>query len=896
MKKLSLAFMLVLCTLCTVMAQRNIQGTVTDEEGEALIGATVSVPNTATGTITDFEGKYSLSVPDGTKAIQISYTGYKTTEIQLGTSNTLDVTMGIDAVGLEDVVIVGYGEGSRKTNTTAIASIGTEAFKDIPVQSFQGALSGRLPGVVINQSSGTLGAQSAIRIRGVGSINASNQPLIVIDGLILSDQVSGTGFGGPGTNPLININPNDIESVDVLKDAAATAIYGSRGANGVIIITTKRGDFNQAPTVRLNYYAGYSDPTNTYDLLSGPEYVSIWNNGIDAIGGNPGLKYDETDVPDTDWYDLVTQTGFLQEMSASVSGGSATTSYYIGGTYRDEDGYVVNTNLKRYSLRATIDQMVGKKGKVGVTVNTSRSQNRRAGEDNAVASPFTFGALANPNTNSVDENGVPLVFLETNIPVFNGTPLSNIQGSTRDAVTTQLLVSTYAEYKPFENFKIRTEFASESTQLQELGRELSTTTDGFPNGTAFGDNEQLININWTNLLEYKQAIGDDQNVRITLGNAITRERFDGIDVSGLNFADDRLATVNSAAEINDGGGERTDFSFAGFFARVNYDYGSRYYLTLAGRYDGSSRFGTNNRWGFFPAVSGAWLVSNESFFNSSSINFLKLRASWGQSGNGEIDNFDSRGLAAFGRDYNGNPGFGFDQLENSDLSWEKNTQIDAALEFEVLNRISGSIGYFRRTTTDALLDVPQPREIGIENAVLLQNIGDIENQGFEFEVKFDIVKKKDFTWNIGFNGATLQNEVTKLTDNDGDGKEDDIITGQHIIRTGETLGSFYLVEYAGVDPNNGDALFFDGDGETILVNDAPGSARIVAGDPIPDLTGGITTQFNYKGLDFSAFFQFATGHQLYWSDGRFVEMNFSSLWNQTTAIRDAWTPQNTDTN
>lgn len=897
MKKLSLVLTLVLFSAMSLLAQRTISGKVVDSDNELLIGATVLVKGTSVGTVTGVDGSYSINVPEGSTILIFSYTGFITQEVTIGTSNVIDVTMATDVAQLSEVVVTGYGSQSRARVTSSIASVDSKAFDNVSVQGFEGALQGRLPGVTITGNSGTLGSQQAIRVRGVGSINASNQPLFVVDGLILNDGVNGAlALGGPGTNALININPSDIESVDVLKDAAAAAIYGSRGANGVILITTKSGKYNQKPSINLGYYVGWSEPTEQFDMLNGQEYAELWNRTRTFLNSSSNQFYDVASQPNTDWFDLVTQKGVVQETNAGISGGTQTTKYFFGGTYRDEDGWVKSTNLKRYSFRANIEQQLGDKWLAGIQLNPTRTVNQRQNEDNNVASPQTYAALFFPNVAAFDENGnVRGGQVATSIgrSQFNGTPLANLEGQDITTTTTQILTNTYLEFRPIPKLKLRTEFGVQFLQVEDLLKQGSQTTDGFPIGSGTASNEQVLNYSWTNLATYTDAIGRSE-FDVTLGFTTNRETVTTQTVSGNTFADDRLKTLNSAAAITAGGGTANDVTFVGFLGRLNYALAGKYLLSASARVDGSSRFGANNRYGFFPAVSAGWVLSEEEFLKGSSLfNFLKVRASYGLAGNAGIGNFDARGLIAFGNDYNAIPGFLFSRLENPNLEWEKSETIDAGVEFGLFkNRLRGSVLYYIRNTRDLLLDVPIPFTTGIVNAILTQNAGEMRNQGVEFQLDFDIFNGP-FTWTLGVNGATVQNEVLKLVDNNADGEDDDIFNGQSLIRTGEPVASWFLVEYAGVDPNNGDALFNNLEGVASKTYSL--ANRVVTGNSIPDLSGGFTNSFSYKGFDLSVFFQFAVGHQIYRNEGRFVETNMSATWNQLRSQLNAWTPENPNT-
>ena len=359
-----------------------------------------------------------------------------------------------------------------------------------------------------------------------------------------------------------------------------------------------------------------------------------------------------------------------------------------------------------------------------------------------------------------------------------------------------------------------------------------------------------------------------------------------------------LPNLNSASEKVDADGIGTEFAFLGYLARINYTFDNRYIIQASARYDGSSRFGSNNQYGFFPAISAGWVISEESFLEGvEQISFLKLRSSYGITGNAEIGNFASRGLAGFGRNYNDLPGFEQSNLANPDLTWEETAQFDIALDFGILDdRISGSIGYFNKNTTGLLLEVPLPLEAGIATtpvSVFQNNIGEINNQGFELEISADVVRTDDFTWNSSFNISTLNNEVRELPDNDGNGEPDDIINGEYIHRVGEPLASFFVVRYAGVDPDNGNALFLNAEGEA--TTDYASSFAVVAGDPYPDYFGGFTNTFNWRGFDATVFFQYSIGQDIYRSEGEFITTNAFADFGQARSQLNTWTPDNINT-
>ncbi|MEO0628038.1 MAG: SusC/RagA family TonB-linked outer membrane protein, partial [Bacteroidota bacterium] len=590
-------------------AQQTVNGSVTDKGGEPLIGASIFVEGTTSGTVTDLNGDFTLDVPANAESFLVSYTGFESQQIFLTGQTSFSIILEEGDAILDEVVVTGYGTATRRRLTTSVASIGTEAYDAITVSSFENALQGRLPGVVLTSNAGTLGAQTGIRVRGVGSINSDNQPLFVVDGVILESNTEGFAFGGPGTNPLVNLNPADIESIDVLKDAASAAIYGSRGSNGVILITTKSGKFNSEARITLNHQVGITDPTALPELMTGPEYAAYWNQAENARARidptyTPNLYADPASEPDADYLGLVTQQGLVNETNAGVSGGTSNLAYYIGGTYRDEDGWVRNTNLKKYSLRLNLTARFGDQWSAGLNLNPTRTLNRRQNEDNNVASPFTYATLMSPNTNPRDENGNPVALAPTSIGTlrFPGTPLSNIEGQELTLTTNQMLGSAFVEFRPISNVSIRSQFGTQLLTLNDFSRSSVTTTDGFgSDGVASAQYQEVLNYTWDNTITWLAQVGSSSELDLTAGFSVQNNRQKTLDVSGNTFADDRLQTLNSSAEITDGGGFNTQYRFVGYFARALYSINNRLFLNATARIDGSSRFGSDNYYGFFPA-------------------------------------------------------------------------------------------------------------------------------------------------------------------------------------------------------------------------------------------------------------------------------------------------------
>jgi len=891
MKHLFFVFLLTMLAAGALSGQtRTLSGRVTDSAGDPLPGVTVHLKNTQAGATTDAAGAWSLTGPVASDTLVFFFLGFETLEASIAGRAVVDVQLSETANRLDQVVVVGFGTQSKRRLTSAVVSAGEEVFKNSPATDVQNALQGRLPGVVFTNSSGSANSVSSIRIRGVGSISAGNQPLFVIDGLVLSGRINAPyySFGGYATNPFININPTDIASVEVLKDAAASAIYGSRGSNGVILITTKKGDYNAQPKVSIGYWAGFSEPSKTLRYLNGKEWAASWNQAALNAGytpqTDPDLFWDLEAQPSTDWVALSTQKGFEQEMNASVTGGTKTTKYYIGGALRDETGMLKTTSLKRYTVRANLDQMLGEKVTVGVSIAPSRVQNNRADD---YTSAFYSTVWTPPNIEAFDAFGRPVGYADVG---GQGSPYTNLVETWGDITSNQVLFNGYLNYAPLSGLSLKTSLGVESTQLEELFKYSSRTGLGYPAGFGSAYHQETFNYNWTALATWTSTLAGKHDFDLTAGFNLTRETLKGNYQEGTGYADDRLRHIGAVANITHTS-SYTEAGFTGWLARANYAYKNKYLLTLSARYDGSSRFGSAKRYGFFPAVSAGWVLSDEAFFSFDFVNFLKLRSSYGVAGNAEIGDYAARSLVRFGQNYNGAPGYDIRNLENDQLGWERNVQWDVGLEFALLkNRIRGSIGYYIKDTKDLLLEAPIPATNGF--STLTQNAGAVRNSGFEFDISADVLTG-DFQWTVQANGATLKNEVLRLIDTDGDGADDDIHTqARFLFRSGESIGTFYLVEWAGVDPENGDALFWNADKTEKLANVTSDANRRIVGTSIPRFTGGISHIFRYKNFDLSAFFQFKTGYRIYMLDG----LARGAVNGYTNAIKEyadqAWTPDN----
>jgi TonB-linked SusC/RagA family outer membrane protein len=890
----------------------SITGTVTDSQsGSPLPATNIYIPDLERGASTDTNGEFTISnVPAGTYTVRATFIGYSDNNQQVEVSSgetTANFELQSASANLDELVVVGFGEQSRRKIVGSVSSIDTEKITSSNINTLDKALQGQTAGVQVTSASGVLGAPVSVRVRGTTSINASSQPLYVVDGVpLVSNEIGANlGVGGDGgTNPLINLNPNDIKSIEVLKDASAAAVYGARGANGVVLITTKSGQAGKTQ-IELGTSIGYSNPTEKYDIFTGREYAEVYNYRSGEVFGGEGPFPSPEEVPNTDWADLVTRTGTVQNYNASVSGGSSETQFYISGKYSTEEGYADPNALQRYNAQAKIDHSFNDKLDLGLSVNPSRSENSRISTSNLVSAPYTYAALIAPVVPQFYENGEindasDAARAPTNaLSGFNGTPYANAVGIDRAQTVTQINTNADVDYDFLPQLTASTQFSVQYLQTEEEFKQSDFSTDGFPLGGGSASNEQFLNYSWRNTLNYTND-WEDHSLTALVGVTFQKADQTSINVDGDTFLSNNLPNLNSAANITGGGGFGSSYAFQNNLARLSYTFKDRYILTLTGSYNGSSRFGDDNRYGFFPAVAAGWVISDEAFAQADALSFLKLRGSYGITGNANIDNFAQLGLLQGGFNYNNLPGVTVSQLASPGLSWEETAQLDLGIDYGFVdNRIRGSVGYYQKSTDKLLLDVPISATNGFDS--FIQNIGAIKNSGFEFDISADIVTGS-FNWSVNANISTLNNEVESIPS--------EFVEGENLVREGEALGSFFVREYAGVNPDNGDALYFLNDeatqaqlddgtvftigkfGDRQVTNNVNVAARKILGNPFADFFGGFGTRVAFKGVDFSMNFQYNQGNEIYWSDGEFVATNLSSIFNQNRSQLDYWTSDN----
>ncbi|MBT2161517.1 SusC/RagA family TonB-linked outer membrane protein [Zobellia barbeyronii] len=892
--------------------QQQITGAVLDNVGIPLAGVNVLIEGSTTGTQTDFDGNYTIAASSG-DVLVFSYIGMKTQSLTVGASSSIDVTMEEDAASLDEVVVIGYGSQKKSDLTGAVGSVSAAELQERPAASLTQSLSGKMPGVSVSINSGRPGGKSNIRIRGNSSVSLSNDPLYVVDGIILVS----SGLGN-NSSPIDYINPNDIASIEVLKDASATAIYGSRGANGVILVSTKRGSKSGGKISYDSYYS-IGNLSRKVDVLNSEQFLMIeevaYQNAekYDAVGfangkyTDPALKrndpklFDANGNPlyDTDWQDEVTRAAFTQNHQLSFTGGTEKGSYGAFLGYMDEEGIMKDSWLKRYSGRFVFDSNIRDWMKVGGSLSYNNQKERvihaswvgRNMIENIPIVPVKYpdgswasnadypGMEGGPNPVRVGEEYKK--FLRTN------TILGNI----------------FANITLAKGLDFRTSIGVNSVEQKTdeyAGRELSfigTNTNGYAEREA----NEYTSWQFENYLTYNKEIADTHSITGLLGISWQHINNTAFSARAENFSDDFFSFDNLGAGSVVGNPTSSAFAYGlnSYFGRINYGLQNKYLLTVTGRVDGSSKFGDTNRYAFFPSAALAWKVSEENFLKESkTISNLKLRASYGVTGNSEIPAYGALpGLGNYAYVVNNSVvnGIGIDRLANPDLKWEKTNQVDAGIEVGLFDgRISFEVDLYRKLTEDMLLNSPVPTSSGY--ASVFRNIGSMENKGIEFSLSTRNIATDNFSWDTDFNIAMNKNEVVALSGGS------DIFSSRTIIREGEAVGSFFgLVNQGtwGTDEADEAAKYFRLPGDVKIedrnddgvINQAD---RTIIGKGIPDGYGSLINTFRYKNFELLVDLQFQYGNDIMYITTRPQE-NRQGIANSLATVLDGWTPENQDT-
>ncbi len=903
-------FLLCLCWvgLSSLQAQITVTGTVTSaDDGLGIIGATVLVKGSNAGTVTDFDGAYEIEAPDESAILVFSYTGMKTQEIQVGAQRTIDVTMLSDVAILDEVVVVGYGTQKRSNISGAVSTITSDEITETPVLRAEQALQGRTAGVQVAQNSGSPGAPLTVRVRGVGTINNSD-PLYIVDGV----PVEGIDF----------LNPNDIESMNVLKDAASAAIYGSRGANGVVLITTKGGKKNQEGRISYDAYYGVQSPWRMLNLLDAREYAILSNEAHIAAGQQPLPEFSDPDAlgEGTDWLDAIFQDAPIMSHQLTLAGGSERSTYTISGNYFTQDGIVggEKSGFERITFRLNGTHDVKDWLTVGAKVGITNLQRSFLPENNEFTTPLVRALNMDPVTPVRKSDGTFAYSVYSDTDIVN--PVNAIENTFDDWTSNRLVGAVFGELKIMEGLTLRSTYSTDVTFARRdifrprFDLSIDPNVGDAPagernliNSVALEQNEWK-NWQWENVLTYNRLFGQQHNVTVTLGTTALQNRqdFSGGSNTNLPTNDPDDAFISNTIDPIESQGAYAgaeESALFSVFGRVNYELANKYLFTGTLRADGSSRFGANNRFGYFPSFSAGWKISEENFFQFDPISVLKLRASWGQNGNDRIGNYTFTTVVLAGQNYT----FGSEEIitngsvpltaANPDLRWETVTQSNVGLDVELYDgKFNLITDYYIKETTDMLYAAPIPLVAGTDAPV--RNIGSVRNEGFELSLQYRNFESA-FTYSIGGNIAFVANEVVSL----GEGG-DPISTGRvqsanaFASRTevGHPIASFYgyvtdgifqtqeeVAEHAFQTENTapGDIRFVDLNNDGVIdLND-----QTFIGDPTPDFTYGFTADFGYKNFDLSLFVQGVQGNEIYNSTVRY---DFTYV-NRPESVLNRWT-------
>jgi TonB-linked SusC/RagA family outer membrane protein len=875
------------------MAQtRTISGKVTDDQGNPIPNSSIVIKGTNTGTTSDLSGNFSLTVPSTAKALVVSSIGMSEKEIALTSESSYTVSLSFTKGDLQEVVVVGYGTQKRADMTGVVATVKAADIENQPFTSVDKALQGQVAGLQSVASSGTPGANQAILIRGVSSITASNQPLWVVDGIPIN---SGDASRlTTSANLLSTLNPNDIESISVLKDASAQSIYGSRAANGVIIVTTKKGRPGKT-RFRFDAEAGQSDIAywnDKYTPLNAAQYFEIAEEGLvnanvaagDITNTLNGLgRGNGVDFP---WFDRITRKGTQQQYNVSAEGGNEKTTFYLSGGYFIQEGTTLNSKLDRWNGAMRMGHKATDRLTLNFNVNGGYVNQRAPLAGGAFGNPVLTSFFLLPSRNAYNADGSYNLVASTLGNLHNTIALSEIDKRYLRELSLRGNIS--AEYRILNNLRFKTSFAGDYNNLEEDQYNNPFHGDGqASNGRAYAYYTRYMNRIWTNTLDYSQNLNRSQdftlNAQVGYESQMSKAYFNSVQSQNFPPTLALTAAANGSTPFT-ASQTFSDYSFISQFASANVNFKDRYILSSSFRRDGSSRFGANNRYGNFWSVGASWNIDREAFMaNVDFIDQLKIRASYGLNGNAGIGNYEALPLYGYsGYAYNQQPGSAPSNVGNENLTWELNKPWNVGIDVGILrNRIHFSADYYVRVTDDLLLDVPLSRTSGFAN--VLRNVGAMENKGLELTLNAIPVQSKNFTWNLNFNFANNKNTITRLPDGN------DIIQGSFILREGESINSFYVRDYAGVDPANGDPLWYLDEEKSSTTNTLSTAARIIPGTSLPKYFGALTNNITFKGFSLEAqlYYNFGNLLQDTWG-GYYVGAGFGATFNKVARVLDRW--------
>ena len=864
--------------------------------------------------------------------MQISYIGMQTAEVAIAPN--IRVILKTDSKALDEVVVVAYGTQSARTVTASVSTVRADALKDVPSVSFDQMLQGRASGVSITTPSAGVGQAPIVRVRGVNSITSGTSPLYVVDGVPIE---SGNLSYLANANALADINPADIVSMDVLKDAAAAALYGSRAANGVILITTKQG---QSGKVKVSYdgFVGFSNATDFYEMMNAQEYVDFKNlavknrYGTDELSLTTGyvspygnkafnmMKDANGNYVDTDWKDAAFQNGLSQSHSVAVSGGSDKVRYYLSGNYTTQEGIVKGDKYDRLGVKANINVQATDWLKVGMNTNvttgtTSYVDAARRGSNFAVGGFPRLALINAPNLPMYNEDGTPYYLAQglgyggnTVFSTFSNPAAILSLGNGLSSDVTRFIGVFYAEATPLKGLSLKTQYGVDYARIEEQRFWSPLHGDGVNSkGLANAYNTKNNRWTWTNTATYNFSLGQN-NFNLLAGTEASERNNSRWTAQRKDLQDDKFVVFQGPFGSATAGGSLSNNTMVSYFGRINYDYASKYIVSLNYRRDGYSALSEKNRWGNFGGVSAAWRVSEEGFFKPlrNVVDDLKIKGSYGVVGNTDIYDYASKSFYS-SYNYGINGTYGLAQIADPNLKWESSEKYSIGFNARLLDRISVDFDYYYTKSSDLILDVPQSPSKGIPGNIITTNAGKMKNSGIELTVSADVIRNSQFTWETSFNITTNKNKVISLADG-----VENILKGDNggleitnITVPGKSIGRLYLYPTAGVDPKSGRRVFITPEGDRTLLMFEKGGwfyedgteyagefEPVDCGNTLPTWYGGWTNNFKYKGFDLSLFFQFSGGNKIY--NGTKASVSYMRYWNNSKDVyKKYWTPERT---
>lgn len=930
-ERLAAVLLIFICQLFATQLfaqqRQTVTGTVKSSAGELLQGANIALKgDPSTGVITDSKGAFSISVPSASSTLVVSFVGYLPLEVQVSGRSSIDVILQEDSEQLSDVIVIGYGTARKSDLTGSVVSVSSEELRAVPVTSLDQALQGRAAGVMVTQNSGKPGAETSIRIRGTSSINAGNEPLYVIDGLLVNSDggdLSTGGTRGPRLSPLASINPSDIESIEILKDASATAIYGSRGANGVVLITTRRGKLGRG-TLTLESYYGMQTVANKLDLLNAAQFADLVNearinaNQIPVYVNPPNLG------KGTDWQDELLRNAPMANYQLSFSGGDDKTKYAISGSYFDQKGIIQNTDFKRYSFRTNLERKVTDRLTIGNTLSYSRINSlgvlTNAGQ--IVPGVITSAILFNPVLPVYDSTVNGGYTFENDRGKILGNPIAEAREYASSSTLSRILGNVYAQYDVIPGLQFRTSFGIDGFTSEEnsFGPNFLKRTEASNGEASLGKTTGMTWLN-ENTLTYNKLFDNVHAVNAVVGYTMQQFKNEKLFVYAFDFPDNRTGyhNIGTALRPQKPGNSESQWNMISYLGRLNYTFDDKYLVTLTGRVDGSSKFSEGRKYGFFPSGAVAWRVSKEDFMQDiTAISDLKLRASYGILGNQAIPPYQSLALVGPYGEGTFNTGIGSEVITgqeplsyvNETLKWETTRQLDIGLDLSLFkNRVTLTADYYRKLTNDLLLSSPIPYTTGF--ATTLLNIGNIENHGFDIDLRTDNIRGADFSWSTSINFSVNRNKITNLN------SETDInLLGGILLREGESIGTFYGYHFDGIfqtDQEAASSPVLDGQEPTSpnvasrakagdrkyrdINRDGKINAddRDILGTAMPKFTYGFNNALNYRNIELSFFFQGSYGNKM----SNLNNLDLLNFTGQNNVLAEAglnrWTPDNPST-